>query len=523
MMTIAAARALRDGQACFVGIGLPSTAANLARRLHAPNLVLIYESGTLGSRPDQLPLSIGDGVLAESALTVVSVPEVFNYWLQPGRVDVGFLSGAQIDRFGNINTTVIGSYDEPLVRLPGSGGAPEIAASCREVIVIMRHKRRAFVELVDFVTSVGHGLGPGDRARLGLRGAGPVRVITDVGVLEPDPGQRRAGAHRAAPGLHRRAGHGRDRLDPAGVAGPDRLPGADHRRAGRAARAAGGRLMTEPVRLHHVADGPADGPPLVLAGSLGSTLDMWRPQVGPLSERFRLLRLDHRGHGGSPVPPGPYRMADLAGDVLALLDELGLDRVAWCGLSLGGMVGMYLASEHPDRISRLILCCTSAYFPDKTPWRDRIAAVADGGTGADRRRRGGPLVHPRLGRGAPGRGRGDTWPWWPAPRTPATWPAARPSRCGTTATGCPPITAPTLVIGGSQDPSTPIEPHARTIAAGIPGARLEVLEAAHLATIEQADQATALIAGTRRLNPESYSARRRDRPARGQQSSGRGP
>ncbi|HVH22487.1 MAG TPA: CoA-transferase [Pseudonocardia sp.] len=187
MMTVAAARALRDGQVCFVGIGLPSTAANLARRLHAPNLVLIYESGTLDSRPEQLPLSIGDGVLAESALSVVSVPEVFNYWLQPGRVDVGFLSGAQIDRFGNINTTVIGSYAEPAVRLPGSGGAPEIAASCREVIVIMRHQRRAFVELVDFVTSVGHGIGPGDRARLGLRGAGPVRVITDIGVLEPDP------------------------------------------------------------------------------------------------------------------------------------------------------------------------------------------------------------------------------------------------------------------------------------------------------------------------------------------------
>ena len=187
MMTVAAARTLRDGQACFVGIGLPSTAANLARRLHAPNLALIYESGTLGSRPDELPLSIGDGILAETALSVVSVPEVFNYWLQPGRVDVGFLSGAQIDRFGNINTTVIGSYAEPVVRLPGSGGAPEIAGSCREVTVIMRHRRRAFVEHVDFVTSVGHGIGPHYRAQLGLRGAGPTRVITDIGVLEPDP------------------------------------------------------------------------------------------------------------------------------------------------------------------------------------------------------------------------------------------------------------------------------------------------------------------------------------------------
>jgi glutaconate CoA-transferase subunit B len=187
MMSISAARSLRDGQACFVGIGLPSTAANLARRLHAPNLVLIYESGTLDTRPDELPLSIGDGILADSALSVVSVPEIFNYWLQPGRVDVGFLSGAQLDRFGNINTTVIGEYDEPDVRLPGSGGAPEIAASCREVIVVMRHRLRAFVEQVDFVTSVGHGSGPMDRQLLGLRGAGPVRVITDLGVLEPDP------------------------------------------------------------------------------------------------------------------------------------------------------------------------------------------------------------------------------------------------------------------------------------------------------------------------------------------------
>jgi glutaconate CoA-transferase, subunit B len=187
MMSIAAARALRDGQVCFVGIGLPSTAANLARRLHAPNLVLIYESGAFDTRPAELPLSIGDGVLAASALTVISVPEVFNYWLQPGRIDVGFLSGAQIDRFGNINTTVIGEYDEPTVRLPGSGGAPEIAASCREVIVVMRHRARAFVDQVDFVTSVGYGSGPDDRAVLGLRGRGPTRVITDLGVLEPDP------------------------------------------------------------------------------------------------------------------------------------------------------------------------------------------------------------------------------------------------------------------------------------------------------------------------------------------------
>jgi len=187
LMSVTAARALRDGQVCFVGIGLPSTAANLARRLHAPDLVLIYESGTLDTRPEQLPLSIGDGGLATSALTVISVPEVFNYWLQPGRIDVGFLSGAQVDRFGNLNTTVIGEYDEPVVRLPGAGGAPEIAASCREVVVVMRQRARAFVEQVDFVTSVGFGTGPDDRELLGLRGRGPTRVITDLGVLEPDP------------------------------------------------------------------------------------------------------------------------------------------------------------------------------------------------------------------------------------------------------------------------------------------------------------------------------------------------
>jgi glutaconate CoA-transferase, subunit B len=188
MMTIAASRALRDGAVCFVGIGLPSTAANLARRTHAPNLILVYESGTLGAKPGTLPLSIGDGVLADTADAVVSVPEVFNYWLQPGRVDVGFLGAAQLDRYANINTTIVGDeYLRPRVRLPGAGGAPEIAASCREVVVVVRQTRRAFVERVDFVTSVGYGKGPGDRERLGLRGRGPSMVITDLGVLEPDP------------------------------------------------------------------------------------------------------------------------------------------------------------------------------------------------------------------------------------------------------------------------------------------------------------------------------------------------
>jgi len=186
-MTIAAARLLADGQVCFVGIGLPSTAANLARRTHAPGLVLVYESGTLGSRPDRLPLSIGDGVLADTAQSVVSVPEIFNYWLQAGRIDVGFLGAAQIDRFANINTTVVGPYDRPQVRLPGAGGAPEIAASCHEVFVVVRQSPRTFVPHVDFVTSVGFGRGPGDRERHGLTGRGPVKVVTDLGLLEPDP------------------------------------------------------------------------------------------------------------------------------------------------------------------------------------------------------------------------------------------------------------------------------------------------------------------------------------------------
>jgi glutaconate CoA-transferase subunit B len=187
MMTACAARALRDGMTCFVGIGLPSAAANLARATHAPGLVLIYESGTIGAKPAGLPLSIGDGILAETADTVVSVPEIFNYWLQPGRIDVGFLGAAQIDRFGNINTTVVGPYEDPKVRLPGAGGASEIAASCREVIVVMRQSPRSFVAQLDFITSVGFGRGPGERQRLGLTGAGPRKVITDLGILEPDP------------------------------------------------------------------------------------------------------------------------------------------------------------------------------------------------------------------------------------------------------------------------------------------------------------------------------------------------
>jgi glutaconate CoA-transferase subunit B len=202
MMTVAAARALAGHTSCFVGIGLPSTAANVARRVHAPGLSLIYESGTLGTKPGSLPLSIGDGILAETADSVVSVPEIFTYWLQPGRIDVGFLGAAQMDRFANINTTVIGSdYRHPEVRLPGAGGAPEIAASCGEVIVVARQSPRAFVSELDFVTSVGQGDGPGSRERFGLRGAGPTLVITDHGVLEPDPATRELTLAAVHPGV----------------------------------------------------------------------------------------------------------------------------------------------------------------------------------------------------------------------------------------------------------------------------------------------------------------------------------
>jgi glutaconate CoA-transferase subunit B len=186
MMTVAAARELAGCVSCFVGIGLPSTAANLARSHHAKGLVLVYESGTIGAKPTRLPLSIGDGELAETADLVVSVPEIFNYWLQPGRIDVGMLGAAQVDRFGNLNSTVIGTYDEPAVRLPGSGGAPEIAAACPRVIVVMRQSRKTFTEELDFRTTVGFADGAGGRARLGLPGAGPLTLITDIGIFRPD-------------------------------------------------------------------------------------------------------------------------------------------------------------------------------------------------------------------------------------------------------------------------------------------------------------------------------------------------
>jgi glutaconate CoA-transferase, subunit B len=186
MMAVEAARRLSDGTVCFVGIGLPSLAANLARATHAPRCVLVYESGTIGAKPHRLPLSIGDGELAETADAVVGVPEMFGYWLQGGWIDVGFLGAAQIDRFANLNSTVIGDYERPQVRLPGGGGAPEIATQAREVFVMLRHERRTFVERVDFVTSVG--------TRVAV-------VVTDLGTLEPDQETRELTLTQLHPGV----------------------------------------------------------------------------------------------------------------------------------------------------------------------------------------------------------------------------------------------------------------------------------------------------------------------------------
>jgi glutaconate CoA-transferase subunit B len=203
MMTVAAARKLRDGAVCFVGIGLPSTAANLARLNHASNVVLVYESGTIGAKPSVLPLSIGDGELATTADTVVSTPEIFRYWLQGGRIDVGFLGAAQIDRFANINTTVIGSYDRPSTRLPGAGGAPEIAGLAGEVLIVIRQSKRSFVPQLDFISSAGYITGGESRTAAGLRGKGPVAVITDLCLLEPDPVTRELTVTSIHPGVDR--------------------------------------------------------------------------------------------------------------------------------------------------------------------------------------------------------------------------------------------------------------------------------------------------------------------------------
>lgn len=248
------------------------------------------------------------------------------------------------------------------------------------------------------------------------------------------------------------------------------------------------------MTLHHVVDGPADAPALVLAGSLGSTVEMWRPQLADLARTFRVVRIDHRGHGRSADPgePSPH-IADLADDCLAVLDELGLDRVAWCGLSLGGMVGMHLGSEHPSRLTSLTLCATTAHFADPQPWLDRIAGVEAGGMGS--------IAQAVVAR------------WFTA-----DWAGTHPdvvAECHAMVAGAsdagyaaccaaivawdhvdrlPAVAVPTLVIAGADDLATPVEPHARTLAAGIPGARLEVVPGGHLATIETAAQTTTLIA-----------------------------
>lgn len=203
IMTVSAARLLRNRAVCFVGIGLPSTAANLARLTHAPDVVLVYESGPIGAKPPLLPLSIGDGSLADTADTVVSTPEIFRYWLQGGRIDVGFLGAAQLDRFANINTTVVGSYEKPTVRLPGAGGAPEISSLAKELIIVVKQSKRTFVKKLDFITSVGFLTGGDSRERAGLTGKGPVAVITDLCILRPDPVTRELKVASMHPGASR--------------------------------------------------------------------------------------------------------------------------------------------------------------------------------------------------------------------------------------------------------------------------------------------------------------------------------
>lgn len=203
LMTVAAARCLGNDDVCFVGIGLPSAACNLARLTHAPGITLIYESGTIGARPSVLPLSIGDGELCATALTTVSVPEFFRYWLQSGRITIGFLGAAQIDRFANINTTVVGTYEAPAVRLPGGGGAPEMAAACQRIFIVMPQSKRAFVQQLDFLTSFGHGDGGDHRTRLGMATQGPAKVITDLCVMEPDPHTRELTVTSLHPGATR--------------------------------------------------------------------------------------------------------------------------------------------------------------------------------------------------------------------------------------------------------------------------------------------------------------------------------
>jgi glutaconate CoA-transferase subunit B len=201
IMIVTAARLLEKDDVVFIGIGLPSKAAALARRTHAPGIALIYESGPLDTAPEVLPLSIGDGELSRTARAVVSVPEMFNYWLQGGRIRTGFLAAAQVDRFANLNSTVIGDYRAPKVRLPGAGGAPEIASFCSRTLVMLQQTRKTFVDAVDFVTTVGFLRGGDARERLGVPGQGPVAVITDLGVLEPDPESHELVLTKTYPGV----------------------------------------------------------------------------------------------------------------------------------------------------------------------------------------------------------------------------------------------------------------------------------------------------------------------------------
>jgi 3-oxoadipate enol-lactonase len=249
------------------------------------------------------------------------------------------------------------------------------------------------------------------------------------------------------------------------------------------------------VDVNYEISGPDDAPAVVLSNSLGSTIAMWDPQAPELARSLRVVRYDHRGHGGSPVPPGPYELADLGGDALALLDRLGLERVHWCGLSLGGMTGMWLALNAPERIDRLVLCCTSARLGPPEMWADRAATVRAQGVDA--------IADAGIGR-------------WLTPgfieREPETTARVRTMLAATPAEGYASccgviermdlldelgaVSAPTLVIAAAQDPATPPAEHGALIAAAIPGARMEIVDdAAHLATIEQPEAMTRLIAG----------------------------
>ena len=203
MMIVAASRELMNDDVCFVGIGAPSAACNLARLTHAPDITLIYESGTIGAAPEVLPLSIGDGELCETALSTVPVTEMFRYWLQGGRITVGFLGAAQLDRFGNINTTVIGPYETPKVRLPGGGGAPEIATQCEKIFMVMKQSQRSFTSKIDFFTSFGFGSGGNDRESLGVKTLGPVLLVTDLAIWRPDSETRELTVRSLHPGVTR--------------------------------------------------------------------------------------------------------------------------------------------------------------------------------------------------------------------------------------------------------------------------------------------------------------------------------